>query len=100
MHAFRRGASSAFQNVAAVQRRGYQQASSAYASTVKNLRINSDTKVIYQGFTGKQGTYVSIIYVLYDTDITIYFLILTLFTSRFHAEQAIAYGMVSSVAFT
>ncbi|KAJ9196348.1 hypothetical protein DTO166G4_545 [Paecilomyces variotii] len=66
MQALRRGVSSAFQNAAAVQRRSYQQASSAYAQTVKNLRINSDTKVIFQGFTGKQGT--------------------------FHAEQAIAYG--------
>jgi succinyl-CoA synthetase alpha subunit len=57
MQAFRRNTLSALQNASKLQqRRTYVGASSAYASTVNNLRINSDTRVIFQGFTGKQGT--------------------------------------------
>lgn len=55
MQVFSRRTAGALQ--AAVRRQSYSTATSGYAATAENLRINKDTKVIYQGFTGKQGRY-------------------------------------------
>ena len=57
MQVFSRRTAGALQ--AAVRRQGYSTATSGYAATAENLRINKDTKVIFQGFTGKQGRYVN-----------------------------------------
>lgn len=53
MQVFSRRTAGALQ--AAARRQGYSTATSGYASTAENLRINKETKVIFQGFTGKQG---------------------------------------------
>jgi len=53
MQAFLRCAKPALR--AAVRRQGYATTTSAYAATGENLRITKETRVIYQGFTGKQG---------------------------------------------
>jgi len=64
MQAFRRPAVQGLRQAA--RPRSYATASTEYSKTNSNLRITSDTRVLYQGFTGKQGS--------------------------FHAQQALEYG--------
>ena len=68
---------------AAARAQRYSTATSGYAATAENLRINSDTKLIYQGFTGKQGRYVTCGSICSMTEAD---------HRSFHAQQAIDYG--------
>lgn len=93
MQVFSRRTAGALQ--AAARRQGYSTATSGYAATAENLRINGDTKVIFQGFTGKQGRCVNMTTVALtsannSTVSTPNRLLITVFTTlRYGAEHGI-----------
>lgn len=103
MQVFSRRTAGALQ--AAARRQGYSTATSGYAATAENLRINGDTKVIFQGFTGKQGrcvnrTKVALTSANNSTASTPSRLLITVFTTlRYRTEDGIdgVQGPTSSV---
>jgi succinyl-CoA synthetase alpha subunit len=56
MQAFTRHLRPSSRLVRQMAARKYTTSASSYSDTIENLRVTAKTKVIFQGFTGKQGT--------------------------------------------